>query len=302
VNGPFHAGELELQRRAGVLDDARDVGRGIRPRIPAGAAAILSRQRLAAASSLDPEGRVWASLLTGPPGFLAVADEQLLRLAGGWAPDDPLIANVSARPELGLLVLDPATRQRVRFNGRALPAPEGLFLLVHQAYGNCTKYIQRRVLDADGGTAVPGPVQQAGSLDVSQQEWIRRSDTFFIASFHPEGGADASHRGGFPGFVRVLARDRLSFDDYPGNAMFNTLGNLLAYSHVGLLFVDFARGDVLQLAGRAAVAADFSVEVEVDSVRFTPQSSRLRWRFVAYSPVLPALKGESNVAEEDRVR
>jgi hypothetical protein len=50
-----------------------------------------------------------------------------------------------------------------------------------------------------------------------------------MASFHPRGGADASHRGGRPGSVRVLDEGRLAFADYPGNNMFNTLGNLIEY-------------------------------------------------------------------------
>jgi predicted pyridoxine 5'-phosphate oxidase superfamily flavin-nucleotide-binding protein len=55
-----------------------------------------------------------------------------------------------------------------------------------------------------------------------------------MASFHPRGGADASHRGGRAGFVRVLDEDRLAFADYPGNNMFNTFVNLIEYPRAGL--------------------------------------------------------------------
>ncbi len=118
---------------------------------------------------------------------------------------------------------------------------------------------------------------------------VARADTFFIASFHPEGGADASHRGGRPGFVRVLGPDRLAFDDYPGNGMFNTLGNLLAYTRAGLLFLDFEKGDVLQLTGQARVEPDFSVAFHVDEVRDTPGQTPLRYRLVEPSPSNPPL-------------
>jgi len=288
MSSPFHAGELELQRRAGVEDEARAVGRIIGSRIPAGAGRFLGSQRFAVVASVAADGRVWASWLHGPPGFLAAVDDQLIRLAARPLPGDPLEANLAARPELGLLVLDPSTRQRMRFNGRGLPTPEGTFLLVAQAYGNCPKYIQRRALEADAPCgAAPAPLVST-RLSERQQTWIRAADTFFIASFHPQGGADASHRGGLPGFVRVSGPNRLAFDDYPGNAMFNTLGNLAAHPQAGLLFVDFSTGDLLQLAGRACVSPDFSLSCEVDSVRETAAASPLRYRLVEYSRAIPA--------------
>jgi hypothetical protein len=285
VEGPFHAGERELQRRAGVPAEA--IGRIVGRHVPRGASAFLSRQRFAVVSSLDAGGRVWASLLTGPAGFVAAVDDETLLLAARPNPGDPLADDLAARPELGLLVLDPRTRQRMRFNGRGLAAPEGIFVLVDQAYGNCPKYIQRRALEAESGPNPPGAPSVTGQLNPRQQDWIRKADTFFIASFHPQGGADASHRGGLPGFVRVPAPTRVAFDDYPGNGMFNTLGNLVAYPQAGLLFVDFVTGDLLQVAGRAHVGDDFSVSFEVEAVRETAAGSPLRWRFLEYSPANP---------------
>ena len=270
-----------MQRRAGVLDEARAVGRIIGSSLPTGTGRFLARQRFAVAGSLDPGGRVWASLLTGPAGFIEPVDPQLLRLAAQPQPGDPLADDLAARPELGLLVLDPRTRQRMRFNGRGLLSPEGVFLLIEQAYGNCPKYIQLRLPEPDAETQGAGLTRVTPALDARQRAAIARADTFFIASFHPGGGADASHRGGNPGFVRGLGPDRIAFDDYPGNTMFNTLGNLVAHPPAGLLFVDFDSGDVLQLTGRALVRPDFSVVFEVHEARETPGASPLRFRFVA---------------------
>lgn len=278
-----------MQRRAGVRDEAQAVGRIIAPTVPPAAQRFLARQRLAVAATLDADGRVWASLLTGRPGFVSAVDEKLLRLQAQELSGDPLGANLAARPELGLLVLDPQTRQRMRFNGRGVASPDALFLLVDQVYGNCPKYIQLRHLETEVEAHSPGAPRASDRLDTAQQSWIAKADTFFIASFHPEGGADASHRGGFPGFVRVMAADRLAFADYPGNGMFNTLGNLTAYPPAGLLFVDFATGDVLQLTGRARVDPDFTVVFDVRVVRETPGGSTLRFAFVEYSPANPDL-------------
>ena len=87
--------------------------------------------------------------------------------------------------------------------------------------------------------------------------------------------------------MRVLGPSRLVFADYPGNRMFNTLGNLAVYPGAGLLFMDFAAGDLLQLTGRARVEPDFSVVFQVDEVRETLGGSPLRFELVDYSPANP---------------
>ena len=89
----------------------------------------------------------------------------------------------------------------------------------------------------------------------SQRAWIRRTDTFFLATLHPAEGADASHRGGMPGFVRVEG-NRLTWPDYAGNLMYNTLGNIAVHPRAGLLVPDFDSGSVLLLTGRAGVVWD----------------------------------------------
>jgi hypothetical protein len=288
----FHPGEREVQRRAGVAEEARSVGRIIGRALTPPVARFLARQRLAVASSLDGGGRVWASLLTGPAGFLAPAGPERLRIAAAPAPHDPLATNLIARPELGLVVFDPRTRQRMRVNGVIGRCDDhGLQVDIRQLYGNCPKYIQRREPEADV-PATPSAPRIATSLDARQREWIATADTLFIASFHPEGGADASHRGGMPGFVRVLEPGRLTFPDYPGNAMFNTLGNLLEYPRAGLLLVDFTTGDVLQLTGTARLVDGRSVVFDLDEARETCAATALRFRLIEYSPANPPVTGE----------
>jgi hypothetical protein len=79
--------------------------------------------------------------------------------------------------------------------------------------------------------------------------------------------ADASHRGGPPGFLDV-SENRVSWEDFPGNNMFNTIGNLLVGRRCGLLFVDFEGGGTLQIAGRPSVQWEpkRAVAVEITSV------------------------------------
>lgn len=97
----------------------------------------------------------------------------------------------------------------------------------------------------------------AEALDAGQAALVRRADAFFIASAHPERGADASHRGGEPGFVEVSNDGReLVFPDYSGNRMFQTLSNLAVDPRAGLLFLGRDTGSALQLTGDARIVWD----------------------------------------------
>ena len=286
--GTFHSGEVEVQGRLGVREEAEPIAQGIAAEIPRGVRLMLRDQRMAAAASLDERGRPWASLLTGPPGFIQAADERLLSLATTPIPGDVLVENLKRRAELGLLVIDPRTRLRLRVNGRGLLSPEGVFLVADQVYGNCSKYVQKRRLVADSGNE-PGEARRSSSLDERERAMVARADTFFIATWHPAGGADVSHRGGRPGFVRVLDERTLEFPDYPGNNMFNTLGNLVGHPKAGLLFVDFERGDLLQVVGEAQILWEpkRAVRVAIDEVHELPGASPLRLELVEPSPANP---------------
>ncbi len=296
---PFHPGEVEIQRRAGVRDEAERLGRTITPFLTDGAARLMTKHRLAVAASLDADSRVWASLLTGPSGFLRPIDDRLLLIERLPHPADPLAQNLRTRGEMGLLAIDLAARRRLRFNGRALLDPErGIFLAGDQVYGNCPKYSQARRLYLDGDGPAPGVTEQSVALNARQRSLVASADTFFIATFHPDGGADASHRGGLPGFVKLLDDRTLAFGDYPGNNMYNTLGNLAEQPRAGLLFLDFLTGAVLQLTGRARLdrnpgrvasfrgAVGVVVIFEVEEALETPGAG-VRGRLLEFSPVNP---------------
>ncbi len=295
----FHSGEIEIQTRAGVQEMARRVGRSIGDSIPEAAQEFLRQQPLAVLGSVDAAGRVWASLLTGEPGFLEALDKQTVRIAAESLPGDPLRENLRACDDVGMIAIEFATRRRMRLNGKAEWRPDGLYLYARQVYANCPKYIQAREWQSDVVGASASEVQHGQQLTGEQRQWIGQADTFFIASHHSEGGVDASHRGGNPGFVRVLAPDRLVWPDYTGNRMFQTLGNIATNPNAGLLFLDFERGSTLQITGTARVvweaerAVEFAgaerlVEFEIEQAMETRGAAGLRWRFLQSSPVNPS--------------
>jgi uncharacterized protein len=262
--GPFHEGELAVQRRAGVAANAERIGRIIRREIPEAARAFAAAQRFVVLGAADAAGRVWATLLQGEPGFLSTPSEELLRIDARPRPGDPLAESLDGEADVGLLVIHPATRRRMRVNGRARPRePYGLEVATREVYSNCQKYIRPREVALPHANGRPPVVEHGGALTPAQAAWLAAADTLFIASRHPRAGADVSHRGGPPGFVRVSSPDRLVIPDYSGNMMFNTLGNLVADPRAGLLLVDFDGGGTLQLTGRAAVHWDPAAQGEL---------------------------------------
>lgn len=273
----FHEGELEVQRRAGVAGNAERIGQGIHPTIPPPARQFVLERHFAVVGAADADGRVWASLLRGAPGFLTTPAEDRLHVDARLDDDDPLAEALAREADVGLLLIDPATRRRMRVNGRARPdGAAGLEITTREVYANCRKYIQPREAALPAGG--PPPVRRGSHLDAGQRRRLADADTVFLASRHPVAGADVSHRGGARGFVHVTGPNRLVIPDYPGNMMFNTLGNLAADPRAGLLLVDFEHGGTLQLSGRARIewdaaarqdmpSADRVVEFEVDQVR-----------------------------------
>lgn len=302
---PFHAGEQAVQQRAGVRDVAESMGRrGIRRFMPEQHREFFSAQPFVVIGGVDASGQPWATLRAGAPGFVSSPDARTLRIAGGALAGDPLAAAWHEGALLGGLGIEPRTRRRNRVNG-VVRSVEGETLQVEvmQSFGNCPKYIQSRTpsfVERDGDAARAQP-EIAAQLSSADRELLASADTFFIASANLSEeagvgkGVDVSHRGGAPGFVRVDDATTLTTPDYSGNRLFNTLGNLTHDPRAGLLFIDFANGDLLYLAVRAEIIwdgdelASFAgaqrlVRFHVNEVRRSRGALPFRWSDVELAP------------------
>ncbi len=298
TSGPFHHGELAVQQRAGVAAMASRVGNGIHPVLPPAAADFLAQRSWVVLATTDARGRPWASVVSGPPGFVAAPpgprEVREVRVTTRPVAGDPLQETLSTTSHVGLLAIDLATRRRMRLNGRLVAyAGETIVLAVDQVYANCPKYIQRRLEvmpppPADPASGVP----RATKMNRRQREWLAAADTFFVATVNPGEGADASHRGGAPGFLQVEAH-RLRWPDYPGNMMFNTLGNIEAAGRAGLLVPDFQAGKALALTGTARIewsGETRAVELDVEEVAELSGVFPAGLILQDYSPHLPAVE------------
>ncbi|MFZ1177959.1 MAG: pyridoxamine 5'-phosphate oxidase family protein [Mycobacterium sp.] len=254
----FHPGELAVQRQAGVQTQAARLAPMVAGgELRAGVSAFVAKATFAAITARDRTGRLWISPLLGRPGFLRVASPTRLLIDSIPPAADPLHALPADQP-IGMIVIDFATRRRVRINGAiTFAGASGLSIEVEQAYGNCPQYIQQRRLHVGPTNAddrLPH-VSRGNALRSEDIRLVQAADTFFLGTTHPDSGNDASHRGGPAGFVRV-APDRLWWPDYPGNNMFNSFGNLFVDPTAALFFADFRSGATLQLSGTATVCWD----------------------------------------------
>ena len=96
-----------------------------------------------------------------------------------------------------MLVIDFATRRRMRLNGSAEYGRTAPFISTLGKYTPIAQSTFRRGCGRTETLTRAQPRRSGGNyLTKRQQRWIGEADTFFIASGHPYGGLDASHRGG----------------------------------------------------------------------------------------------------------
>jgi len=86
--------------------------------------------------------------------------------------------------------------------------------------------------------------------------YIERSPFVCLATCDATGGCDLSPRGDPAGFVRILDDRTLLIPERPGNRLADTLRNLLANPHVGLLFVVPGVTDTFRVNGRTTITTD----------------------------------------------
>jgi predicted pyridoxine 5'-phosphate oxidase superfamily flavin-nucleotide-binding protein len=265
----FHRGELRAQQLAGVTGSSG----AIRDFMPAQHRLFFELLPFILAATLDADGAPRAAVLHGETGFIHTPDEHTIEIRAAGA-------MLAGRPA-ALLGLDFATRRRNRANGVVRSADGGkLVVEVHESFGNCPQHITVRDVAAVAPQA-PASHDFAG-IDAQARALVARADTLFVASTGGEHGVDISHRGGPAGFARIDG-DSLVIPDFKGNRYFNTLGNMLLDARVALLFIDFERGDVLELRGRAAIdwAGDAeggrSWRFDCDGGTLTRAALPLRW-------------------------
>lgn len=268
---PFHAGEKEMQSRIGKREEMERIGQTyIRAFMPGQHREFFAKLPSIVLGSVDPDGWPWASMLSGRPGFMATPHDTRLDIHAGPLAGDPLAAALRPGAPIGVVGVELPTRRRNRMNATVGSADDGRIQLdVVQSFGNCPQYIQTHDVAFVREPDAPverAPAEHLTALDVAARETIVVANTFYVASYasvvEPRAscGVDVSHRGGRPGFVKIEG-DTLLVPDFSGNNFFNTIGNFLLNPKAGLLFPDYATGDLLMLTGRVEVLDEHAPEI-----------------------------------------
>ena len=305
---PFHRGEQAVQTRLGVRDRIEKFAqRVIRDHMPDQHRAFYEMLPFVLLGSVDEQGRPWASLLAGRPGFVSTPDARTVAFATSPLFGDPLNDTLKSGADVGLLGIELATRRRNRLTGRITRVgTEGFSLAIQHSFGNCPQYIQTREIELLPQIEEPRSerlVVRSDRFDAKTRALIARADTLFIATAFSEDaddvthGADVSHRGGKAGFIRVEDDRTFVFPDFSGNNHFNTVGNIQLNPKAGVLFPDFETGDLVYLTGRAEIVwdgeemgafagAERLIRIRAEEIVRVEESLPMRFRFGEYSPML----------------
>lgn len=102
--------------------------------------------------------------------------------------------------------------------------------------------------------AAAGHFEHALSPDVIA--FIGERDSAYFATASADGQPYVQHRGGPPGFLKVLDERTVAFAEYAGNEQFISIGNLAENERSFLFLMDYAVARRLKLWGRARVASE----------------------------------------------
>lgn len=261
----FHEGERSLHQKLEIEERQHQLGlRMIRDHIPDQHRAFFALLESVHIGAVDTSGHPWAIMRTGSAGFMASHDDKTLTISSHPLSGEPDDLNLSIGAKTSVVGIDFATQRRNRMNATVDAAEDGkLSFHVDQSYGNCPKYIQIRNKTPAGPTTQKIPITST-ALSEADKDQITKADTLLIASRaaelgnDPRAGVDINHRGGMPGFVRVLNDTTIQFPDYKGNNFYNTYGNIMTDNRVGLQFVDFETGTLLNIKGTAELVEDLN--------------------------------------------
>ncbi len=122
-------------------------------------------------------------------------------------------------------------------------------------HGSAATYA--RMADVDG---VPDRIGRAEAAFISSR------DSFFLATVSETGWPYMQHRGGPPGFLKVIDETTLGFADFRGNRQYITRGNLDHDERVSLFLIDYQLQARMKIFGRARVVEPDDDPELVDSL------------------------------------
>lgn len=124
-----------------------------------------------------------------------------------------------------------------------------------------TKFLQLAITDSVrkaqehyfGNSQRIAEAPERDALTNDETQFIQSRDSFYLATVTESGWPYMQHRGGAPGFLRVISPTQLAFADYKGNRQMLSTGNLAVNDRVCLFLMDYPRRERLKILGHARV-------------------------------------------------
>ncbi|KAE8854967.1 hypothetical protein PTNB29_09218 [Pyrenophora teres f. teres] len=321
---PFNQGEEKMHRLLRVPPQDNPTSTMLTPQ----ASNMFQRAPILAFGTLDAQDRPWTTLWGGEPGFSEP-------LGGGFvgtrtlvdSKNDPVVqaligdakdGQTSNPPDGGKLVaglsIDLMTRKRVKTAGRmiagalrdtdAITSPAQQLQLVtkiEQSLGNCPKHLNQYEIRP---APISSTLQSCGpALTPQATSLLSKADMFFLCTSTADD-MDVNHRGGAPGFIRLISATEIIYPEYSGNRLYQSLGNMQLRPQIGLTVPDYETGDVLYmtgvgeiLSGSAAATllpgSNLAVKITVSEARFVKSGLPFRGMRKTPSPYNPPIRASA---------
>lgn len=117
----------------------------------------------------------------------------------------------------------------------------------------CTDSVRRAQNDYYGHAVKISGASVRDPLGEAEAAFIGARDSFYLGTVSETGWPYIQHRGGAPGFLRVLNETTLAFADFTGNHQLLSTGNLSANDRVALFLMDYPNRERLKVLGHARV-------------------------------------------------
>ena len=115
------------------------------------------------------------------------------------------------------------------------------------------------------------PAPERDTLTAEETDFIAARDSFYMATVTEDGWPYVQHRGGPPGFLKILGPNQLGFADFGGNRQLLTTGHLATRDRVALFLMDYPRQERLKLLGHARVLDAREHPALADQLTPTPE-------------------------------
>ena len=96
----------------------------------------------------------------------------------------------------------------------------------------------------------------ATTIDPNLAGFIAGIRSFYLATANKDGQPYIQHRGGPPGFLRVIDEKTLAFADFSGNRQYISTGNLAENPRALLFLMDYENRQRVKIWGTARVIED----------------------------------------------